>query len=98
MPRADEPIRTAEGITVLPALIQIQGPLPVAPVVKTGRRRISVLLDHPVCRYLGIFSWVLVAVAIGATKPIAAGFVAIVVFAGLLIGAINTLRWLFGPR
>jgi hypothetical protein len=56
------------------------------------------LLEHPVCRYLGIFSWALVAVAVGATRPITAGLVRIVVIAGLLIGVTNALRWLFGRR
>jgi hypothetical protein len=98
MNRVDERDKTAAGTTVLPALIQIQGSLAVAPASNARQRRIFALLDHPVCKHLGISSWVLVAVALGAARPVTAVIVAIVVFAGLLIGAVNGLRWLLGPK
>ena len=90
--------RAAVVKTVLPALIQIQEPLPVTQAADAGRRRICVLLDHPVARYLGTSSWVLVGVAAAAARPITAAIAAVLIFAGLLIGLVNGLRWLLGPK
>lgn len=98
MNHIEERDRTRAGATVLPALIQIQGSLPVAPAPNERKRRIVAMLDHPVCKHLGISAWVLVGMALGAARPMTAVIVAIVLFAGLLIGAINGLRWLFGPK
>jgi hypothetical protein len=98
MNRTEERDRAAAGTTVLAALIQIQGPLPVTPAPNARKRRISTLLEHPVSRHLGMFSWALVGMAVAATKPITAVIVAIVVFVGLLIGVINGMRWLLGPK
>jgi hypothetical protein len=98
MNNIEESDRTAAGATVLPVLIQIQGPLPLAPAPNARKRRIYELLDHPMSRHLGIFSWALVGVAAAATRPLAAVVLAILVFVGLLIGVINGLRWLLGPK
>ena len=56
------------------------------------------MLDHPVSRHLGIFSWMLVGVAMAAARPITAVIIGVVILAGLLIGAINGLRWLFAAK
>jgi hypothetical protein len=98
MNRIEERDKTPAGTTVLPALIQIQGLLATAPAPNARKRHIIAILDHPVCKHLGISSWVLVAIALGAARPMTAVIVAIVLFAGLLIGAINGLRWLLGPK
>jgi hypothetical protein len=98
MDRVDESERTAPGTTVLPVLIQIQGPPSVIRAEKARRRRIGVILDHPVSRHLGIFSWLMVGVAMAATRPMTAVIAAVVILTGLLIGAINSLRWLFGAK
>ena len=98
MKRIEEQDRTAVGTTVLPALIQIQEPLPVTRAPNARRRCICVLLDHPVAWYLGVFSWILAGVAVAAARPITAAIVVVVVFIGLLIGLANGLRWLFGPK
>jgi hypothetical protein len=95
---ADESEKTTFDRTVLPALIQIQGSPSMLTAEKTRKRRIVALLDHPVSRHLGIFSWMLVGVAVAAARPITAVIVGAVIFAGLLIGAINSLRWLFGTK
>jgi len=94
----DEREKTVAGATVLPALIQIQGPASLITAEKRTKRRIVALLDHSVSRYLGIFSWMLVGVAMAAARPITAVIVGIVILIGLLIGAINSLRWLFGAK
>lgn len=98
MNRTEEQDRTAARTTVLPALIQIQEPLPATPAMDARRRRICVLLDHPVSRHLGIFSWILAAAAVAAARPVTAVVLGIVIFIGLLIGLINGLRWLFGAK
>ncbi len=98
MNRIEDRDRVPAGSTVLPALIQIQGSLAVAPAPNARKRRIVALLDHRVCKHLGISSWVLVAMALAAARPMTALIVAIVLFAGLLIGAVNGLRWLLGPK
>jgi hypothetical protein len=98
MNQEDEREKTGAGATVLPALIQIQGPPSLITAEKPTKRRIVALLDHPVSRHLGIYSWLLVGVAMAAARPVTAVIVGIVIFIGLLIGAINSLRWLFGAK
>jgi hypothetical protein len=98
MKRIEEQGSTTVGTTVLPALIQIQEPLPVTRAPNARKRRICVILDHSIAWHLGVFSWILVAVAVAAARPITAAIVGVVVFIGLLIGLINGLRWLFGPK
>jgi hypothetical protein len=98
MNRVDESEKTAAGTTVLPALIQIQGSPSLITAEKARKRRIVALLDHPVSRHLGIFSWLMVGVAMAAARPITAVIAAVVILTGLLIGAINSLRWLFGAK
>jgi len=98
MNHIDNQERTTAGRTGLPALIQIEGPPSLIMAEKARKRRIVTLLDHPVSRHLGIFSWLLVGVAMAAARPITAVIVGVVIFAGLLIGVINSLRWLFGAK
>ena len=94
----DEQEKMIAGTTVLPALIQIQRPPSLVTAEKARKRRIVVLLDHPVSRHLGISSWLLAGVAVAAARPITAMIVGGVILIGLLIGAINSLRWLFGAK
>jgi hypothetical protein len=54
-----------------------------------------VLLDHPVVKQLGWFSWLLAMVALGATQKVTAIPISVLVLAGLLVGFINATRWLF---
>jgi len=61
-------------------------------------RRITVLLDYPVVKQLGWFSWLLVAVALAATRPVVAIPMSIVVLGGLLVGIINATRWVFARK
>ena len=75
-------------------MIHIQG-LVSGSVTEVPRRRITVLLDHPVVKQLGWFSWLLVIVALAATRPVTAIPLSILVLAGLLVGIINATRWLF---
>ena len=56
------------------------------------------LLDHPVVKQLGWFSWSLALVALAATQKVAAIPISILVFVGLLVGAINASRWLFSRK
>jgi hypothetical protein len=98
MNRVDEQEKTTAERTVLPALIQIQGSPSIVTVGQPRKRRIIAILDHRVSRHLGIFSWMLVAVAMAAARPITAVIAGVVILAGLLIGAINGLRWLFGEK
>ena len=98
MNRIEEQDRTLVGTTVLPALIQIQERLPVTRAPNARKRRISVILDHPITWYLGFFSWILAGVAVAVALPVTAAIVGVVVFIGLLIGLVNGLRWLFGPK
>jgi len=80
-----------------PAVIHIQG-LVSESVTEVPRRRITVLLDHPVVKQLGWFSWLLVIVALAATRPVTAIPMSILVLAGLLVGIINATRWLFARK
>ncbi|MBV8553368.1 MAG: hypothetical protein JOY54_18880 [Acidobacteriaceae bacterium] len=56
------------------------------------------LLDHPVAKQLGIFSWLLIVLALAARRPVTAILIGAVVFIGLVIGFINATRWLFGKK
>ena len=98
MNRVDEQERTTAERTVLPALIQIQGSPSIVTAGPPRKRRIIAILDHRVSRHLGIFSWMLVGVAMAAARPITAVIIGVVILAGLLIGAINGLRWLFAAK
>jgi len=98
MNRVDEQEKNTAERTVLPALIQIQGSPSIITAGPPKKRRIVAMLDHPISRHLGILSWMLVAVAMAAARPITAVIAGVVILAGLLIGAINGLRWLFGEK
>jgi hypothetical protein len=97
MSDAQPEYRRSISTRVIPALIHIQD-------VETGSaadeppRRITVLLDHPAVKQLGWFSWLLVVVALTATQKVAAIPIRICLFAGLLVGFINALRWLFASK
>jgi hypothetical protein len=82
---------------VIPALLQIQE-LELRSVAEEPQRRITVLLDHPVVKQLGWFSWLLVIVALAATKRVATIPISVLVSVGLLAGAINASRWLFARK
>jgi hypothetical protein len=94
----EERDKTNESTTVFPALIQVPGMHSVLPAPKSGKRRISALLDHRVARQLGMFSWLLIILALAARRPITAVLVGAVIFLGLVIGFINAARWLFEKR
>ena len=94
MSAIDEQRKITESTNVFPALIHIQGVRGVIPTGELQRRRITTLLDHPVARQLGTFSWLLVILALAARRPIAVVFVGAVIFIGLMIGFINAARWL----
>jgi hypothetical protein len=94
----EEQSKTSESTTVFPALIQIQGIRGVIPSGEPEERRITTLLDHPVTRQLGRFSWFLVVLALAARRPLTAFFVGAVISIGLAIGFINAARWLLQKR
>ena len=81
---------------VIPALLHIQ--VEPGSAADEPPRRITVLLDHPAVKQLGWFSWLLVVVALTATQKVAAIPIRICLFAGLLVGFINALRWLFASK
>jgi hypothetical protein len=56
------------------------------------------MLDHPVVKQFGWFSWSLAIVALAATRPVTAIPMSILVLAGLLVGIINATRWLFARK
>ncbi|HEU0142708.1 MAG TPA: hypothetical protein VFQ79_23495 [Bryobacteraceae bacterium] len=88
--------KAEQSATVFPALIQVQGIPGVLLSARPGNRRIRLLLDHPIARNLGAFSWLLLAVGLSAGHPRMAVIVGGTVFIGLLIGLVNGARWLFG--
>jgi hypothetical protein len=88
--------RADESTAVFPALIQVQGIPGVLRSARPETRRIWVLLDHPIAKHLGAFSWLLLAVGLSATHPRMAVIAGSIVFIGLLIGLVNGARWLFG--
>lgn len=98
MNKVQEQDRAAEAATVFPALIQVQGIPGVLASASSEKRRISVLLDHPVAKQLGLFSWLLLAAGLSATHPRMAVIVGAVVSIGLLIGLVNGARWLFAKN
>ena len=82
---------------VIPALLQIQEFEPRS-AAEESQRRITVLLDHPVVKQLGWVSWLLVIVALAATKKVIAIPISLLVLAGLFVGIINATRWLFARK
>ena len=82
---------------VIPALIHIQE-VESGGAAKEPRRRITVLLDHPAVKQLGWFSWLLVIVALAATKKVATIPISVLVLCGLLVGAVNASRWLLARK
>jgi hypothetical protein len=94
MIEAQQEYRRSTSTRVIPALLQIQELEPGC-AAEEPQRRITVLLDHPVVKQLGWFSWSLAIVALAATRPVTAIPISILVVAGLLVGFINVTRWLF---
>ena len=90
--------RRSTSTRVIPALLQIQELEPGCAAEKPPQRRITVLLDHPVVKQLGWFSWSLVIVALAATQKVATIPIGVLVLVGLLVGAINASRWLFARK
>jgi hypothetical protein len=88
--------RRPTSTRVIPALLHILDEPGCA--AEKPQRRITVLLDHPVVKQLGWFSWLLVSVALAATRPVTAIPMSILVLAGLLVGIVNATRWLFARR
>jgi hypothetical protein len=82
---------------VIPALIHIQELEPGC-AAEEPQRRITALLDHPVVKQLGWVSWLLVIVALAATKKVIAIPISLLVLAGLFVGIINATRWLFARK
>jgi len=97
MIEAQQEYRRSTSMRVIPALLHIKELEPGCAAEKP-QRRIAVLLDHPVVKQLGWFSWLLVIVALAATRPVAAIPMGILVLAGLLIGIVNATRWLFARK
>jgi hypothetical protein len=95
MNEIDGQSKAPESTSVFPALIHIQRVRGAIPTGEPQRRRITALLDHPVSRQLGIFSWILIVLALAARRPLSAVLVGAVIFIGLVIGFINAARWLF---
>ncbi|MBV9083049.1 MAG: hypothetical protein JOZ62_10255 [Acidobacteriaceae bacterium] len=94
MNRIDEERGSTATTKVFPALIHIpdaQGFVPGEP----GKRRITALLDHPIARQLAVSSWLLAVLAVAVRRPVTAILVSAAVGAGLIIGVINAVRWLF---
>lgn len=84
-------------LSISPAVIHIQGLAP-GRVTEEPHRRITVLLDHPVVKQVGWFAWLLVIVALAATPKVTAIPMGIMVLAGVLVGLINAMRWLFARK
>jgi hypothetical protein len=94
---AQQEYRRSTSTRVIPALLYIQELEPGC-AAEQPRRRITMMLDHPVVKQLGWFSWSLAIVALAATRPVTAIPVSILVLAGLLVGIINATRWLFARK
>ena len=90
--------RKSTPTRVIPALLHIQELEQPGRTAEEPQRRITVLLDHPVVKQVGWFSWSLAIVALAATRPVAAIPISVLVLAGLLVGAINASRWLFSQK
>jgi hypothetical protein len=97
MSDAQQEYRRSTSTRVIPALLHIQELEPGC-AAEQPQRRITVLLDHPVVKQLGWFSWLLVVVALAATQPVTAIPISTLVLAGLLVGFINAARWLFALK
>ena len=97
MIEAQQEYRRSTSTRVIPALLQIQELEPGC-AAEEPQRRITVLLDHPVVKQLGRFSWSLVIVALAATQKVATIPIGVLVLVGLLVGAINASRWLFARK
>ena len=94
---AQQEYRRSKSTRIIPALLQIPELEPRS-AAEEPQRRITVLLDHPVVKQLGWFSWSLVLVAVAATQKVATIPISVLVFVGLLVGAINATRWLFARK
>jgi hypothetical protein len=90
--------RRSTPTRVIPALLHIQELEQPGRTAEEPQRRITVLLDHPVVKQLGWFSWSLAIVALAATRPVTAIPISVLVLVGLLVGAINASRWLFSRK
>jgi hypothetical protein len=97
MIQVQQEYRRSTSTRVIPALLHIQEPEPEC-AAKEPQRRITALLDHPVVKQLGWFSWSLVIVALAATQKVTAIPIAVLVLVGLLGGVINASRWLFARK
>jgi hypothetical protein len=89
--------RRSPSTSVIPALLHIQELEPGC-AAEEPQRRITVLLDHPVVKQFGWFSWSLAIVALAATKKVTAIPISLLVLVGLLVGIINATRWLFARK
>jgi hypothetical protein len=90
--------RRPTSTRVIPASLHIQELEPPGCAAEEPQRRITVLLDYPVVKQLGWFSWSLVIVALAATQEVTAIPISILVLAGLLVGFINATRWLLARK
>jgi hypothetical protein len=95
MNEIDKQGRTAKATATFPAIIQIQAGACLLPTSHTGKRRITRLLDHPAAKAWALFSWLLVIVGVMMRQRAMAMVVSVVLIAGLLVGLIEMVRWLF---
>jgi hypothetical protein len=94
MNRIDEQ-EPATSTRTFAAIIQVQAAPDLLPGPNTGKRRITMLLDHPAAKGWALFSWLLVVVGFMVKQPALAMVVSVIVIAGLVIGLIDGVRWLF---
>jgi hypothetical protein len=97
MNEAQQEYQRLMSTRVIPALLHIQEFQP-GWAAEEPQRRVTVLLDHPVVKQLGWFSWSLAIVALAATEKVTTIPISVLVLVGLLVGAINGLRWLFARK
>jgi hypothetical protein len=98
MIEAQQEYRRSTSTRIIPALLHIQELEQPGSATEEPQRRITVLLDHPVVKQLGWSSWLLAIVTLAATQKVAAIPISVVVLAGLLVGFINAMRWLFARK
>jgi len=91
----DEQDRKTATIITLPATIQIHGVPEFLATPRPAKRRIAMLLDHPLAQRLAWSSWMIVIVALTARLRAMAIVITVFLIVGLLIGLANGVRWLF---
>ncbi len=95
MNEIDKQGRPADATATFPAIIQIQAGPCLLHTPNKGKRRITRLLDHPAAKGWALFSWLLVIVGFMVRQRAMAMVVSVVLIAGLFLGLIEGVRWLF---